>query len=71
MYAFVIKVVDTREKGRGIVSTHFIPTGTYVCEYAGELLTAEKAKEREVEYENNNHIGCYMYHFQFKGEKYW
>ena len=60
-----------KEKGRGVISTHYIPMGLYICEYAGELLTLKEATEREVEYEGNDDIGCYMYYFAHKGEKYW
>lgn len=42
-----------------------------MCEYAGELLNMKEAAEREKEYENDESVGCYMYYFMFKGEKYW
>ena len=68
---FCFKVLNFEEKGRGVVSSHFIPKGTYVCEYSGELLTKEEALLKEAQYDNDETVGCYMYYFQFKGEQYW
>ena len=59
------------EKGRGVICTHYIPHGVYICEYAGELLGLKEAAKREDEYQSDNGIGCYMYYFAYKGEKYW
>lgn len=67
----VLKVENFEDKGRGVVSSNFIPRGTYVCEYSGRLLTKEEAFLKEKEYKNDERIGCYMYYFMFKGKKYW
>jgi len=71
MQIYILKVVNFEEKGRGVVSSHFIPRGAYVCEYSGRLLTKEEALLKEKEYENDETVGCYMYYFMYKGEKYW
>ena len=63
--------MNIEEKGRGVISTHYIPQGVYICEYAGEVLRLKEAAKREEEYEGNHGIGCYMYYFTYKGEKYW
>lgn len=70
-YTYDIKVVHLEDKGRGVVSSNYIPKGTFICEYSGQLLTNEEALKQEQEYEHNHSIGCYMYYFMYKGEKYW
>lgn len=54
-----------------MVSSNYIPRGTFICEYSGQLLSNEEAMKNEQKYENDNTIGCYMYYFMFRGEKYW
>ena len=71
MHVCNVKIVDIEEKGRGVISTHYIPQDVYICEYAGELLTLKEADKREGEYENDHEVGCYMYYFPFKEQKYW
>ena len=66
-----VKVVELRDKGRGVVSTHYIPTGTFICEYSGMLISKKEAVAVEKEYEMDETTGCYMYYFRFKGKKYW
>ena len=56
-------------KGRGIVATAKIAKGSFVCEYVGELLSPEEAKEREEAYEEQGEFdSSYMYYFQ-SGER--
>ena len=38
-----LKVVEMEEKGRDVISSHYIPQGIYICEYVGELLTMKEA----------------------------
>lgn len=45
--------------------------GQFVCEYAGELIDYETAKEREKFYEGKTEFGCYMYYFSFKNKTFW
>ena len=71
MYICDVKVVQLEDKGRGVLSTHFIPRGTFVCEYSGVLRSKKEAIIMEKEYERDSEIGCYMYYFAFRGEKYW
>ena len=71
MYICDVKVVDLEDKGRGVVSSNYVPKGTFICEYSGQLLTNEEALKNEQEYEGDHSIGCYMYYFMFKGVKYW
>lgn len=64
VYAFV-------GKGRGVVATRKFEKGEFVVEYAGELINAEIAHEREVTYAQDENTGCYMYYFNYKENKYW
>ena len=73
MYVYIcdVKVVELEGKGRGIVSTHYIPRGTMICEYEGILRTRKEGMGVEKDYERDEKIGCYVYYFTFRGEKYW
>ena len=53
-------------KGRGIFATRGFARGDFVCEYAGEMITYARAKEREAKYALDPAIGCYMYFFEHK-----
>ena len=58
-------------KGRGVVSTRRFSRGELVCEYSGELISLEEAREREAEYGKDPSVGCYMYYFSHKSNKLW
>ena len=58
-------------KGRGIFTKRHFSRGEFVCEYAGELIDHDTAKEREKFYEGKMEFGCYMYYFTFKNKKFW
>lgn len=49
---------------RGLITLEFIPTGAFVCEYAGELLTREEAHRRHSVQDHNsmNYILCMNEH---------
>ena len=66
-----MKVVQLEGKGWGVVSSNFITKGTFICEYAGRLLSKKEAITEERMYEADETIGCYMYYFTFRGEQYW
>lgn len=54
-----IKYFDT--KGLGLVSNEFIKTGSFVCEYAGEILTKTEATRRDQQNQidgSMNYIFC-------------
>ncbi|XP_059280918.1 histone-lysine N-methyltransferase SUVR3 [Lycium ferocissimum] len=42
-----LKVVKDRRKGWSLCAADFIPKGKFICEYAGELLTTEEARNRQ------------------------
>ena len=65
-----LKIQVNPEKGRGIFADKVFLKGDFVCEYAGELIEVQEAKEREIEYEEDPEIGCYMYYFEYKSKKY-
>ncbi|RWS24423.1 N-lysine methyltransferase SETD8-like protein [Leptotrombidium deliense] len=62
-------IVDVVGKGKGVLSSTLIPKGSFVCEYAGDLIKKAEAKEREKLYELRGE-GCYMYYFMW-GEIQW
>lgn len=62
---------EVEGKGRGVFAKIDFTRGQFVCEYAGELINYETAKEREKFYEGKTEFGCYMYYFNFKDKKYW
>ena len=64
-------MVDVEGKGRGIVATKHFSKGDFICEYSGELTTEDTARCREVDYQKDCLIGCYMYYFMYNGKKYW
>ena len=52
-------------------STRLFRKGELICEYSGELITAEEAKDREAQYALAPETGCYMYYFEYMGRKMW
>ncbi|CAF0756515.1 unnamed protein product [Didymodactylos carnosus] len=63
-----LEIRTTNDKGRGIFSTKKFYRGDYIVEYAGDLISYQQAKQRELTYGLNCRIGCYMYYFKH-GEK--
>lgn len=61
-----LEVRTIENKGRGIFAMHAFARGDFVCEYAGEMITYARAKEREAKYALDPSIGCYMYFFEHK-----
>lgn len=64
-----IEKFATEEKGWGVRSTRPFSKGEFICEYSGELISAEEAKDREARYALVPEVGCYMYYFEFLGRK--
>ena len=54
-----------------MISTRPFSKGELICEYSGELISYEEAKEREEQYQENPSVGCYMYYFEYKNKKLW
>ncbi|XP_021863923.2 histone-lysine N-methyltransferase SUVR3 [Spinacia oleracea] len=46
-----LKIVRVENKGWGLFAAQFIPSGLFVCEYAGELLTTKEANRRQQVYD--------------------
>ncbi|XP_015790160.1 histone-lysine N-methyltransferase set-1-like [Tetranychus urticae] len=63
------EIIESDEKGKGVTSKVKIPKNEFVCEYAGDLVKFSEAKIREKNYENE-HLGCYLYFFNFKGKRF-
>lgn len=57
-------------KGRGVITNKNIKRGDFVLEYCGELICLEEAKKREKIYEKDDAVGCYMYYFSYKNNRY-
>ncbi|XP_058105817.1 histone-lysine N-methyltransferase SUVR3 [Magnolia sinica] len=49
--AVKLTIVRDSRKGWGLHSGQFIPSGEFVCEYAGELLMTEEARRRQRKYD--------------------
>ncbi|PON48316.1 histone H3-K9 methyltransferase [Parasponia andersonii] len=43
---FKLEVFKTKSRGWGLRSQNFIPSGSFICEYVGELLKEEEAEKR-------------------------
>ncbi|KAL5551350.1 hypothetical protein UlMin_001526 [Ulmus minor] len=43
---FQLEIFKTKSRGWGVRSLNFIPSGSFVCEYIGELLKEKEAEER-------------------------
>ncbi|XP_020915878.1 N-lysine methyltransferase KMT5A-A [Exaiptasia diaphana] len=65
-----LEVRDVDGKGRGVFALKTFERGDLVCEYAGDLIDVNTAREREKKYGENKDIGCYMYYFAFGNKKY-
>ena len=52
-----------------IQGIHIFQKGSFVCEYAGELVEYNEARDREDEYSLEPEVGSYMYFFQYKNKK--
>ncbi|XP_066916801.1 histone-lysine N-methyltransferase set-1-like isoform X2 [Clytia hemisphaerica] len=63
-----IRVIEG--KGRGVFSKNPLKRGDLVCEYAGNLISYDDARELEKQYAENPEIGCYMYYFVYEEKKY-
>ncbi|XP_015790022.1 histone-lysine N-methyltransferase set-1-like [Tetranychus urticae] len=63
------KTNQNDEKEKGVTSKVKIPKNEFGCEYAGDLVKFSEAKIREKNYENE-HLGCYLYFFNFKGKRF-
>ncbi|XP_038553485.1 histone-lysine N-methyltransferase SETMAR [Micropterus salmoides] len=53
-----LEVCSTKNRGWGVRALEAIPRGTFVCEYAGELISLEEARRRQLAQrsEENNYI---------------
>nr|CDS29097.2 histone lysine n methyltransferase setd8 [Hymenolepis microstoma] len=65
-----MKVVETEDKGRGVITTRLFTEGEFVVEYIGELVSEREARAREVEYKKDPNIGSFMFFFAYGGQRY-
>ncbi|XP_033106938.1 N-lysine methyltransferase KMT5A-like [Anneissia japonica] len=65
-----IEVKDIEGKGRGVLATKAFSKGSFIVEYAGDLIDMKQAKIKEAEYLKDPSIGCYMYYFLYKNKHY-
>ena len=45
--------------------------GELLCEYSGDHISFDEAKERQEKYSKDNEIGCFMYYCKYRGYKFW
>lgn len=50
-----LEVFSTESKGRGVRTLETIPPGTFVCEYAGEVIGFEEARRRQLAQKSMDH----------------
>lgn len=50
-----LEVFRTESKGRGVRTLETIPPGTFVCEYAGEVIGFEEARRRQLAQKSLDH----------------
>ncbi|KAK4471645.1 hypothetical protein MN116_004594 [Schistosoma mekongi] len=65
-----MKIIQTEEKGRGVIATRTFYEGEFIVEYAGDLISEKMAKQREAVYKQNPAIGSYMFFFVHAGQRY-
>lgn len=65
-----LKVQEIIGKGRGVIATKFFKRGQFVVEYYGDLIDIDSAKDLEDKYSKDSTVGCYMYYFEFKNQRY-
>ncbi|KAH8878383.1 N-lysine methyltransferase KMT5A-A [Schistosoma japonicum] len=65
-----MKIIQTEEKGRGVIATRTFYEGEFIVEYAGDLISEKLAKQREAVYKQNPAIGSYMFFFVHAGQRY-
>ncbi|KAL3644135.1 hypothetical protein CASFOL_012067 [Castilleja foliolosa] len=54
-----LKIAKDERKGWGLFAAELIPSGQFVCEYAGELLSTKEARQRQQTYDkpaSNGHV---------------
>ena len=66
----LLQVVDIEGKGRAVKTLQPISKADYVVEYAGDLIDAGVAKDKEEEYAMDLSKGCYLFYFLVGGKKY-
>ncbi|KAI3390183.1 hypothetical protein SNEBB_006604 [Seison nebaliae] len=67
---FGITIEMTTDKGRSIFSTKQFFPGEFVVEYVGDLIGANEANKRELEYSEKyeQDSPCFMYYFKYKSK---
>ena len=65
------QLVNIKGKGRGVIATRDFMKGDFVVEYAGDLIDLATAKVRELKYEKDPSVGCYMFFFHYNDKSYW
>ena len=62
--------MDIPGKGKGVVAAKNFHKGDFICEYVGELLPYQEAKEREEKYlkKSKRSYKGYMFFFEYKNK---
>ena len=64
-YKLNLKVVHTKDKGRGVICTTNFYKNQFVCEYDGKLISHERAIYLEKKYSMDNSKGSFMFFFKY------
>lgn len=65
-----LEIITNPGKGRGVFSKDQYEKGDFVVEYAGDLITVQEAKKRELDYEKDPTKGSYMLYFSKDSKTY-
>ena len=63
-----LQISHSIHKGRGVIATAKFLRGSFLIEYAGELITNSEAIQREQGYALDPTVGCFMFYFKFGGQ---
>ena len=64
-----LRVLEIKEKGKGVITTSFRHKGEFLCTYSGELILKSEAQSREKSYPE--HCGSFLFYFQHHSTHYW
>ena len=72
---YLSQIVDVPDKGKGVVTLVRVGKDDLICEYCGDLVTYQEAKQRENKYlkehDGDSEYQGYMFFFNYSGKKFW
>lgn len=64
-----LAVINTPNRGRGVITKEFVKKGKILLEYQGELINFSEGKARYHAYEKMPEVGCFLLFFYYKSTK--